>query len=256
MHPANIQDPAMLESSPSSTNSQTRPIQMSQDRFCTAQRMEDADAPKLTGEQRLAHLLGFWMSSESGVSMACASFARATIPPASPRRRCRLRTRPTSTGQHRSTPATGTQPTRVRAPAPLAGVLPAPAFAHSYSYPPRRSSSTNRPPHPHPKRVFCVLPILTRLHTLRRVPGLSVPIRLHAHTRPNVHAAPTAGGLRGPSHPRQCPCPCPHARAPRGEGSNRGEEDVAYQGVVCLPRLCILRALYVGIRSSSVPGGV
>jgi hypothetical protein len=94
------------------------------------------------------------------------------VPPQSsaPRRhRCRPRTRPTSTGKHSSTPATATQPARAPASAPLAGVLPAPASAHSYSYPPRRSS-TNRPPHPHPKRVFCVLPILSPLHTLHGVP--------------------------------------------------------------------------------------
>ncbi|KAJ7812461.1 hypothetical protein B0H14DRAFT_1454617 [Mycena olivaceomarginata] len=69
------------------------------------------------------------------------------------RHRCRPRTRPTSTGKHSSTPATGTQPARAPASAPLVGVVPAPASAHSYSYLLRRSSA-NRPPHPHPTRLL------------------------------------------------------------------------------------------------------
>ncbi|KAJ7858509.1 hypothetical protein B0H14DRAFT_655731 [Mycena olivaceomarginata] len=90
--------------------------------------------------------------------------------------------------------ATGTQPAPAPASAPLAGVLLAPASAHSYSYHPG-TVGTNRPPHPHPEACLCVLPIFTRLHMLRGVPGLAVPIRLHAHTCPDVHAARTAGGL-------------------------------------------------------------
>jgi hypothetical protein len=106
------------------------------------------------------------------------------VPPQSSaprRRRRRPRTCPTSTGKHSSTPATGTQPAPASASSPLAGVLLAPASAHSYSYVPWRSS-TNRPPHPHPKRDFCALPIFTRL-TLRSVPGVAVSIRPHPPRR-------------------------------------------------------------------------
>ncbi|KAJ7810085.1 hypothetical protein B0H14DRAFT_1490626 [Mycena olivaceomarginata] len=199
--------------------------------------MEDADAPKLPGEQRLAHLLGFWTSSKSGVLMACAPSVSATIqfllhpvssgilgltrvPPQSSalrRRRCRPRTRPTSTGKRSSTPATGTQPARAPASAPLAGVLPPSASAHSYSYPPRHSS-TNRLPyapearllrasHPHPP------PYASRRSRPRRI---DTPPDPRSYS-PRRTRRPHHRGLRAPSHPRQRPSPCPRARAPRGE---------------------------------------
>ncbi|KAJ7812449.1 hypothetical protein B0H14DRAFT_1454513 [Mycena olivaceomarginata] len=184
-----------------------------------------------------SHLLGFWASSESGVSMVCAPSARATmcvvsisslihqpttalansflhpvssgvleltrVPPQSSCPASPSLSAAHSSYIHRQTQLyTGNRdPARPRSRfRPTCRRTSCARVRALLLLDPSRRSSTNRSPHPHPKRVFCVLPILTP--SIRSEVFLASPYRYSSRSYPHRCTRPPHRRGTTPSHPR------------------------------------------------------